>query len=84
MVYVLVAHPRQTGNRCEPVPHIVLAETDSVLATSGSVVKYTCNRGYHFNSGAQHYYVKCDGNHWNHSSTIACRGSILQSYDDDG
>jgi len=57
--------------RCPPITEIENAEPDSRQAINGTIVMYTCNKGYIFPDGNTNMSVVCDGVTWNITET-AC------------
>ena len=44
---------------CPPVPQVAFAEFDTNIAIYGTVVKYTCDRGYQFPSNSSVEHIEC-------------------------
>ena len=61
------------ADRCPEVPQLKMATADGWLATIGSVVTYTCQKGYRSSGQSAKPQTVCDGQRWSAVSST-CEG----------
>ena len=66
-------------NRCSPVPTVVHASPDTSLAVEGTVVTYSCERGYGLQSDSARKSLQCEGREWKGDMPV-CEGTVIAIY----
>ncbi len=69
-----------SAGRCEPVPHILNAVADSLMAHDGARVHYSCIQGHVFTDNINVTIAECRQQTWIYDMNIKCqRKSITGS-----